>query len=104
MMRRILLNHARDRAAGKRGGKAERVSLSEVDGSAKIKDMELIALDNALKQLEEMDPRKSKIVEMKFFGGLTNEEIAEILQISIATVKREWALSRAWLFRWVKGQ
>lgn len=104
MMRRILLNHARDRAAGKRGGKAERVSLSEVDRSPQMKDMDLIALDNALNQLEAMDPRKSKIVEMKFFSGLTTEEIAEILQISAATVKREWALSRAWLFRWVKGQ
>lgn len=104
MMRRILLNHARDRVAGKRGGKAERVSLSEVDRSAQIKDMDLIALDNALNQLEAMDSRKSKIVEMKFFSGLTTEEIAEILQISAATVKREWALSRAWLFRWVKGQ
>jgi RNA polymerase sigma factor (TIGR02999 family) len=104
MMRRILLNHARDRAAGKRGGKAERVSLTEVDSSPQMKDMELIALDNALNQLEAMDPRKSKIVEMKFFSGLTNEEVAEILQISVATVKREWALSRAWLYRWVKGQ
>lgn len=104
MMRRILLNHARDRVAGKRGGKAERVSLSEVDRSAQMKDMDLIALDDALNQLETMDPRKSKIVEMKFFSGLTNEEIAETLQISVATVKREWTLSRAWLFRWVKGQ
>jgi RNA polymerase sigma-70 factor, ECF subfamily len=104
MMRRILLNHARDRVAGKRGGKAERVSLSEVDRTPQMRDMELIALDDALNQLEAMDPRKSKIVEMKFFSGLTTEEIAEILQVSIATVKREWSLSRAWLYRWVKGQ
>jgi RNA polymerase sigma factor (TIGR02999 family) len=104
MMRRILMNHARDRAAGKRGGKAERVSLSKVDRASPMKDMDLLALDEALNQLTAMDPRKSKIVEMKFFSGLTTEEIAEILQISEATVKREWALSRAWLFKWVKGK
>jgi RNA polymerase sigma factor (TIGR02999 family) len=96
------MNHARDRAAGKRGGKAERVSLSNVDRSAPVKDIDLIALDEALNQLAELDPRKSKIVELKFFSGLTTEEIAEILQISVATVKREWTTSRAWLFRWVK--
>jgi RNA polymerase sigma factor (TIGR02999 family) len=103
MMRRILTNHARDRAAGKRGGKSERVSLSKVPGSTEMKDIELIALDDALKQLSAMDPRKSRIVELKFFSGLTTEEIAEILQISIATVRREWAIARAWLYRWVKG-
>jgi len=104
MMRRILTNHARDRAADKRGGKSERVSLSKVHASSEMKDIELIALDDALKQLSAMDPRKSRIVELKFFSGLTTEEIAEVLQISVATVKREWAVARAWLFRWVKGK
>ena len=104
MMRRILTNHARDRAAGKRGGKSERVSLSRVNPSTEMKDIELIALDEALKELTEIDPRKSRIVELKFFSGLTTEEIAEILQISVATVKREWAMARAWLIRWLKGK
>ena len=104
MMRRILMNHARDRAAGKRGGKSERVSLSHVDASSRMKDIELIALDDALHQLEEKDPRKSKIVELKFFSGLTTDEIAELLQISASTVEREWSVARAWLFRWVKGK
>ena len=103
MIRRILMNHARDRAAGKRGGKSERVSLSRVHSSTPMKDVELIALDKALEQLSAMDPRKSRIVELKFFSGLTTEEIAEILQISVATVGREWTVARAWLFRWLKG-
>jgi RNA polymerase sigma factor (TIGR02999 family) len=104
MMRRILINHARDRAAGKRGGKAQRVSLSEAERVPQMKDMDLIALDDALSRLETMDQRKSRIVELKFFSGLTIEEIAEVLQISVATVKREWALSRVWLFRWIKDK
>ena len=103
MMRRILTNHARDRAADKRGGKSERVSLSRVAASSELKDIELIALDDALKQLSKRDSRKGRIVELKFFAGLTTEEIAEILQISPATVRREWAVARAWLFRWVNG-
>jgi RNA polymerase sigma factor (TIGR02999 family) len=104
MMRRILTNHARDRSAGKRGGKSERVSLSRVNASTGMKDVELIALDDALKQLSALDLRKSRIVELKFFSGLTTEEIAEILQVSEATVKREWVVARAWLFRWLKGK
>jgi RNA polymerase sigma factor (TIGR02999 family) len=104
MMRRILMNHARDRAAEKRGGKSERVSLSRVPASAELNEIELIALDDALQQLSVMDPRKSRIVELKFFAGLTTEEIAEILQISPATIRREWAVARAWLFRWVNGK
>ncbi|MCI0602508.1 sigma-70 family RNA polymerase sigma factor [bacterium] len=104
MMRRILMNHARDRAAGKRGGKAERISLSRIRHSTGMKEIELIALDEALKQLTAMDPRKSRIVELKFFSGLTTEEIAEVLQISLSTVEREWTMSRAWLFRWMKGK
>jgi len=104
MMRRILMNHARRRAAGRHGGKLERISLSKVHLPSGMKDIELIALDDALKQLTSMDPRKSRIVELKFFSGLTTEEIAEVLQISVATVEREWATARAWLFRWVKGK
>ena len=104
MMRRILLNHARDRAAAKRGGGMQKVSLSLADGGSDPPDVELIALDSALTQLSSLDPRKSRVVELKFFGGLTVEEIAEVLQISNATVDREWILARAWLYRAIQGE
>jgi RNA polymerase sigma factor (TIGR02999 family) len=104
MMRRILVNHARDRAAQKRGGGAVAVSLSLVEAPAGRADVELIALEDALQRLAALDERKSKVVELKFFGGLTIEEIAEVLQISGATVEREWAFARAWLYEAVEGK
>jgi RNA polymerase sigma factor (TIGR02999 family) len=104
MMRRILVNHARDRAARKRGGDPERVSLSLVESPSGRPDIELIALEDALQRLAELDERKSRVVELKFFGGLTIEEIAEVLQISGATVEREWAFSRAWLYQAIEGR
>jgi RNA polymerase sigma-70 factor (ECF subfamily) len=103
MMRRILVNHARDRAAQKRGGNAQQVSLSLVESPSGRPDMDLIALEGALERLAAMDERKSRVVELKFFGGLTTEEIAEVLQISGATVEREWAFARAWLFDAIEG-
>ena len=103
MMRRILVNHARDRAAAKRGGKPERVSLSVVESPSGRPDVELIALEDALQRLAVLDERKSKVVELKFFGGLTIEEIAEVLQVSGATVEREWAFARAWLYDAIEG-
>ena len=103
MMRRILVNHARDRAARKRGGNPERVSLSLVESPSGRPDVELIALEDALHRLAALDERKSKVVELKFFGGLTIEEIAEVLQISGATVEREWAFARAWLYDAIEG-
>ncbi len=104
MMRRILVNHARDRAAQKRGGGAQPVSLSLVEGPSGRQDVELIALEDALQRLAAMDERKSKVVELKFFGGLTIEEIAEVLQVSGATVEREWAFARAWLYEAIEGK
>jgi RNA polymerase sigma factor (TIGR02999 family) len=104
MMRRILVNHARDRAVQKRGGGAVAVSLSLVEAPAGRPDVELIALEDALQRLAALDERKSKVVELKFFGGLTIEEIAEVLQISGATVEREWAFARAWLYEAVEGK
>ena len=104
LMRRILVNHARDRAAAKRGGSAaQRVSLSVLEGvDANQHDewstVDLIALHDALNALEAVDARKSRIVELKFFGGLTIAETAEVLELSPATVEREWAFARAWLF------
>lgn len=103
MMRRILVNHARDRAVQKRGGDAKRVSLSIVGDSGDHPDIDLIALDQALNQLSELDARKGRIVELKFFGGMTTEETAEVLKISTATVEREWNHARAWLYRAVTG-
>lgn len=97
IMRRILVNHARDLKAVKRGGEMQRVSL-EVAADFMQKDVEVLVLDEALAELETIDERKAKVVEMKFFGGLTTKEIAEVLQISVATVEREWTFSRAWLF------
>ncbi len=103
MMRRILVNHARDRAAAKRGGDAERVSLSLVEAPSGRPDVELIALEDALERLAALDPRKARVVELKFFGGLTIEEIAEVLQISGTTVEREWSFARAWLYDAIEG-
>jgi RNA polymerase sigma factor (TIGR02999 family) len=97
MMRRILVNHAVNRLAAKRWGGALRVSLDVADQSAAQADVNLQALDEALKTLAAWDPRKSKIVEMKYFGGLTGVEIAEVLKVSTDTVERDWKLARAWL-------
>lgn len=99
MMRRILINHARKRDAVKRGAGAQRISLSEVERDFKQPNLDLIALDDALTELQKLDPRKGQLIELKFFGGMTGEEIAEVMQISTATVDREWKLARAWLYR-----
>ena len=104
MMRRILVNHARDRSAGKRGGNRERVSLSLVESPSGGANVDLIALEEALERLAGLDQRKTKVVELKFFGGLTIEEIAEVLGISAATVEREWAFARAWLYDAIEGR
>ena len=103
MMRRILVNHARDRAAAKRGGGAKRVSLSGIGEGGDEPDIDLIALDQALTDLAVLDSRKSRIVELKFFGGLTTEETAEVMDISHGTVEHEWKLARAWLYRAISG-
>ena len=99
MMRRILINHAVAKQAAKRGGDAIKVSLSAAENRAAEDDINLLALDEALKRLAAFDERKSRIVELKFFAGLSIEEIAEVLEISHATVEREWAMARAWLNR-----
>lgn len=102
LMRQILVDHARSRSRAKRGGGAQMVSLAEQSVISKeIEDV--IALDDALKNLSEMDPRKSQIVEMKFFGGLTTEEVAEVLNVTTRTVEREWRKAKAWLYKAVTG-
>jgi len=104
MMRRILVNHARDRSAQKRGGAARQVSLSLLEAPSGRPDVDLIALEDALGRLAAQDERKSRVVELKFFGGLTTEEIAEVLQTSGATVEREWSFARAWLYDAIEGK
>ena len=97
-MRRILIDHARARVAGKRGGVQQRVSLSAVDGWNPIQhDEDLLALDHALVKLEKADPRAARVVELRFFGGLTEDEVAEVIGVSTITVKRDWRAARAWL-------
>jgi RNA polymerase sigma-70 factor, ECF subfamily len=103
MMRRILVNYARDRAAAKRGANPQRISLSNLDEAAHQPNIDLIALDQALTELGKEDERKARIVELKYFGGMTNNEIAEVLKISDATVEREWTVARAWLYRAIEG-
>jgi RNA polymerase sigma-70 factor (ECF subfamily) len=103
MMRRILVNHARDRVAGKRGGGAEHVPLTLAGEGIGAAEVNLLDLHDALDGLAEVDQRKAQIVELKFFGGLTTEEIAGTLQVSAATVERDWKFARAWLYRAVSG-
>ena len=98
-MRQILVEHARARDAAKRGGQRRRITLDEAVAAGEPPDVDLLALDEALERLAQRDGQQSRIVELRFFGGLTNEETAEALGISPATVKRAWAVARAWLFR-----
>ena len=99
IMRRILLNYARDQNRLKRGGRAIHVSLSEAMVMPAEKDREIIALNDALTRLEAIDERKSKVVELRYFGGLTVPEVAEVLNVSEITVMRDWAFAKAWLSR-----
>jgi RNA polymerase sigma-70 factor (ECF subfamily) len=100
MMRRILVDHARQQHRLKRGGAAAMLSLDEaVAASEPAADVDLIALDEALTSLTTLDPRGARIVELRFFSGLTIEETAEVLGVSTGTVKREWSTARAWLYR-----
>ena len=103
MMRRILVDHARRRQAAKRDATALRVQAMSAEGEeASVRDPELLALDQALCGLESLDARQARIVELRFFGGLTVEETAEVAGVSPATVKREWRTARAWLAREIR--
>ncbi|MDQ4120796.1 MAG: sigma-70 family RNA polymerase sigma factor [Acidobacteriota bacterium] len=97
VMRRILVDHARRKKAEKRGGFGRRLALDDAVSFPEKKDVDLVALDDALELLEKSDARQAKIVELRFFGGLTIEETAEVLKISPATVKNEWTFAKAWL-------
>lgn len=99
IMRRILIDHARRHAYAKRGGGAQQVSLEEVAAITPDQGRELVRLDEALKSLAERDPRRSQVVELRYFGGLNNEEIAGVLNVSENTVTRDWNMARAWLYQ-----
>ena len=99
LMRRVMVDHARERHSLKRGGGALKVTLDEAALVTETRSEELLALDEALETLAAQDPRKSQIVELRYFGGLTVEETAEFLKLSHRTVEREWTMAKAWLYR-----
>ena len=103
IMRRILIDHARSHAYAKRGGGAQKVSLDETAIIADDPAADLLLLDEALNRLAEMDPRRSQVVELRYFGGLNNEEISGVLKISENTVTRDWNMARAWLYQELSG-
>lgn len=103
LMRRILVDHARSRGAIKRGAGVTKLAIAEEVAALEMRNVDLISLDASLKQLEQMDPQQARIVELRFFSGLSIEDTAEALGISTATVKRDWALAKAWLYREISG-
>jgi RNA polymerase sigma factor (TIGR02999 family) len=104
MIRRILVDYARARKADKRGAGAEKLSLDEAIALPGGQDLDLVALDDALEGLAKIDARQSRLVELRFFAGLTIEETAEVMQMSLATAKRDWVAAKAWLSREVRRQ
>ena len=99
MMRRILVSHARSRKAAKRGGGETRITLDEEVGAAPERDVNLLAVDEALTKLDSIDPEKSRMVELRFFSGLSVEETAEAMGVSPRTINRQWQTAKAWLYR-----
>jgi RNA polymerase sigma factor (TIGR02999 family) len=104
LMRHILVDHARNRAAAKRGAGAPRLTLDPDVALPQARDVDLVALDDALNQLAALDPQQSRLVELRFFGGLSIEETSVVLGVSPSTVKREWATARAWLQREMRNK
>ena len=102
IMRRVLVDHARAHKAGRRGGNLQRVELEEGVAVSEERSGEMLALHDALDELEKVSPRQAKIVEMRYFGGLSVEQIAAVLQMSPRSVEREWAAARVWLFARVR--
>ena len=104
LMRRILVDHARTKKRAKRGGSDIRVSFNDANLMGQARDLDIVALDEALSRLAQVDPQQSRIVELRFFSGLTVEETAEVMSISPATVKRDWSMAKAWLHREISGE
>jgi RNA polymerase sigma-70 factor, ECF subfamily len=99
VMRRVLIDHARRRRYAKRGGEAQQVPLEDASVMSQGRAAELVALDAALEALAKLDPRKSRVVELRYFGGLSIEETAEVLEVSPMTVRRDWRAAKAWLYK-----
>ena len=104
IIRRILVDHARGRGYAKRGGNAVRVPLDDVLAGARARGIEMLALDEALESLSKVDGRKGRVVELRYFGGLSVEETAEVVGVSPETVKRDWRMAKAWLFAELTGE
>ena len=104
LMRRILVDHARTHLAAKRGGGLTPITLVDVAGASSSRGLDVIALDDALTRLASLYPEQGRLVELRYFGGLTIEETGEAMGISPATVKRQWTVARAWLLRDMKGE
>ena len=103
MMRRILVDHARTKKRAKRGGSDIKVSLDDTTVAVQGQDLDVVAVDEALTRLAKVDEQQSRVVELRFFSGLTVEETAEVMGISPATVKRDWSMAKAWLHRELSG-
>lgn len=103
MMRHILVNYAKSRNAQKRGAGAQKLELDDAAMVSETQASEIVALNEALQELAQLDPRKAQVVELKYFGGLTYEEIAEVLDISFVTVRRDWEFAKAWLHKELSG-
>ncbi len=104
VMRRILVDHARHHDAGKRGSGVSPLSLDEVEVSSAGRDMSVLALDQALERLNQVDPELAKVVELRAFSGLTIEELAHVMTVSPSTAKRNWRLAKAWLYRELRAE
>ena len=99
VMRHILIDHARRRHYVKHGGEAQRVAFNEAEAMSQERASELVALDDALVELAKLDPRKGQVVELRYFGGLSLEETAKVLEVSVMTVRRDWRAAKAWLYK-----
>lgn len=104
VMRHVLIDHARRRLYDKRGGGAEHVPLDDADAMTQERAAELVALDEALNELARLDPRKCRVVELRYFGGLSLEETANVLEVSVMTVRRDWRAAKAWLYNTVNSE
>ena len=104
MMRRILVDHARAHKMAKRSGRWVKVTIDDAVAGVKPRDIDLLNLDEAMRRLAEFDQRKSRIAELRFFGGLSLEETSHVLDLSVATVERDWQAARAWLYAQMKGR
>ena len=103
-MRHILVDYARSAGAQRRGGGALQIDLDEVQAGTEGRSLDLLLLDESLSELERIEPRAAKVVELRYFGGYTDKEVVEVLGVSLATVRRDWEYARSWLFRRMQGQ